>query len=240
MTERAHIVVVDDDPLIRELVESYLASEGYRVSKADSGAAMRDVLAADPADLVILDLSMPGEHGFTLVTELRKQSDVGIIIMTASESEVDQVVGLELGADDYVSKPTDLRQLLARVRSVLRRTKAASGAGAASLGGDVVIFDGWRLMRAARRLFAPDGAEVSLTTIEFDLLTAFIDNANRVLNRDQLLDKTHDREWSPFDRSIDNSVSRLRHKIEADPKKPQLIKTVRGVGYVFTAKVTAG
>ena len=240
MSEQAHIVVVDDDPLICELVESYLGSEGYRVSKADSGAAMRDVLAADPADLIILDLSMPGEHGFTLVTELRKQSDVGIIIMTASESEVDQVVGLELGADDYVSKPTDLRQLLARVRSVLRRAKATSDTGAASAGDDVVTFDGWRLDRAARRLFAPDGAEVSLTTIEFDLLTAFIDNANRVLNRDQLLDKTHDREWSPFDRSIDNSVSRLRHKIEADPKKPQLIKTVRGVGYVFTAKVTVG
>ncbi len=240
MSEQAHIVVVDDDPLIRDLVDDYLTSEGYRVSKADSGQAMRDVLAADPADLIILDLSMPGEHGFSLVAELRKQSDVGIIIMTASESEVDQVVGLELGADDYVSKPTDLRQLLARVRSVLRRAKATSDTGVASAGGDFVTFDGWRLDRVARRLFAPDGAEVSLTTIEFDLLTAFIDNANRVLNRDQLLDKTHDREWSPFDRSIDNSVSRLRHKIEADPKKAQLIKTVRGVGYVFTAKVTVG
>ena len=238
MSEQAHIVVVDDDPLIRDLVDDYLTSEGYRVSKADSGQAMRDVLAADPADLIILDLSMPGEHGFSLVAELRKQSDVGIIIFTGSESEVDQVVGLELGADDYVSKPTDLRQLLARVRSVLRRTKATHGAAAASVGGDVVTFDGWRLDRAARQLFAPDGAEVALTTVEFDLLATFIDSANRVLSRDQLLDMTHDREWSPYDRSIDNSISRLRQKIEAEPRKPKLIKTVRGVGYVFTAKVT--
>ena len=240
MSDYAHIVVVDDDPIICSLVDCYLSGEGYRVSKADGGKAMRAVLATDPADLIILDLSMPEEHGFSLLAELRRESDVGIIILTGSESEVDQVVGLELGADDFVSKPADLRQLLARVRSVLRRTKAARGAGTTSLGGDVVTFDGWRLMRAARRLFAPDGAEVSLTTIELDLLTSFIDNANRVLNRDQLLDMTHDREWSPYDRSIDNSISRLRHKIEAEPNKPQLIKTVRGVGYVFTAKVTAG
>ena len=239
MSEPAHVVVVDDDPLIRELVETYLTSEGYRVSKAASGAAMHAVLAADPADLIILDLSMPGEHGFSLIAALRKHSGVGIIIMTASQSEVDEVVGLELGADDYVAKPTDLRQLLARVRSVLRRAKPPGDTGQAA-GGETVAFDGWRLMRAARRLFAPDGAEVSLTTIEFDLLTAFIDSAGRVLNRDQLLDMTHNREWSPYDRSIDNSISRLRHKIEAEPKKPLLIKTVRGVGYVFTAKVTVG
>ena len=172
MSEQAHIVVVDDDPLICELVDRYLATEGDRVSKADSGQAMRDVLAADPADPIILDLSMPGEHGFSLAAEPRKQSDVGIILLPGSESEVDRVVGLELGADDYVSKPTDLRQLLARVRSVLRRTKATHGAGAPAVG-EAVAFDGWRLDRAARQLFAPDGAEVALTTVEFDPLASF-------------------------------------------------------------------
>lgn len=237
MNELAHIVVVDDNPVICGLIDRYLTREGYRVSTAGGGEAMRDVLATDPADLIILDLSMPEEHGFSILTELRKQSDVGVIILTGSESDIDQVVGLELGADDYVSKPADLRQLLARVRSLLRRTKAASGADTASAGGDVVTFDGWRLDPTARQLISPDGVEVRLTTAEFDLLAAFAGSANRVLNRDQLLDMTQNRDWSPYDRSIDNSISRLRQKIEADPKNPKLIKTVRGVGYVFAAKV---
>ncbi len=236
MAEAAHIVIVDDDPVIREVVHEYLTGRGYRVSTADGGAAMRRILEREPVDLVILDLTMPEEHGFEILHAIRKTSDAGVIILTGTGEPVDEVVGLELGADDYVSKPCDMRQLLARVRSVLRRIKPQTK-GDLDSDGSVIEFDGWRLDPTARRLFSPDRSEVALTTAEFDLLTALVDSANRVLSRDQLLDVTRNGDWSPYDRSIDTLVSRLRRKLGADPKAPKLIQTVRGVGYVFTPKI---
>ena len=240
-----HIVVVDDDPDIRDELGEYLSRHGYRVSLAEDGAALRRVIGGSPADLILLDLAMPGEHGLALIGDIRKTSDAGIIILTGTGDAVDQVVGLELGAADYVSKPCDLRALLARIRSVLRRAGGAGGDTAGDTAGDTVCepseiaeFAGWRFDIAARRLAAEDGGEVALTTAEFDLLRVFVERAGRVQNRDQLLDLTRGRDWSPFDRSIDNLISRLRRKIEADPANPQLIKTVRGAGYVFTPKVT--
>ena len=237
MADAEHILVVDDDPDTREELEQYLTGKGFRVTTADGGAAMRQVLERDAADLIILDLRMPGEDGLALTSRIRKSSDAGIIILTGTGDEVDHVVGLELGADDFVSKPADLRQLLARIRSVLRRVGAASGERA----GDhppLLAFADWTLDLAARQLTSPQGSEVSLTTAEFDLIAGMAKSANRVLSRDQLLEMIHGRDWSPFDRSVDNLVSRLRRKIEADAKDPKLIKTVRGVGYVFTPKVS--
>ena len=237
MTEPAHILVVDDEADIRDELQEYLAQHGFRVSTADGGPAMRRILDRKPTDLIILDLTMPGEHGLDLLGGIRKRSNAGIIILTGTGHAVDQIVGLELGADDYISKPFSSRELLARVRSVLRRAGGATDAGSeedeASL-----QFVGWSFNLSARRLISPESSEVPLTTAEFDLLATFVKNVNRVLNRDQLLGIMHDRDWSPFDRSVDILVSRLRRKIEADPKNPQLIKTVRGKGYVFTPKVT--
>ena len=218
MNEFTHIVVVDDDPEIRDVLREYLEENGYQVSTADGGTAMRRILAAEKADLVILDLKMPHEDGLTLASFLRKSSDVGIIILTGQGDSADRIAGLELGADDYVSKPCDLRELLARVHSVLRRVK--HGAHDEPPGESASLaFAGWSLDLSARRLVSAEEVEVLLTTAEFNLLAALATNANRVLSRDQLLDMTQGRDWSPFDRSLDNLVSRLRHKIEADPKR---------------------
>ncbi len=233
----AHIVVVDDDPGVCETVRDYLSQEGYRVSVAENGPAMRRILVSDEADLVILDLVMPEEDGLSIARTLRASSDVGIIILTAKGERIDRIIGLEVGADDYIAKPFDLRELLARVRSVLRRAKHSLDVTAVGEH-DTLEFAAWSLDRTARRLVSVEGIEVELTTKEFDLLSAFATNADRVLSRDQLLDMVHGREWSPFDRSLDNLISRLRHKIEADPKHPVLIKTVQGVGYVFAQKVS--
>ncbi len=236
MAEPAHILVVDDDPDTRDELHGYLTAKGYRVSTADGGVAMRQALERQPADLIILDLMMPGEHGLSLVGELRKTSDVGIILLTGTGDDVDHVVGLELGADDFMSKPCNLRQLLARVRTILRRVQGgvapATAPAQSRLG-----FEGWVLDLSKRRLTSVQDDEVALTTAEFDLLAGMAMSANRVLSRDRLLEMIHGREWSPLDRSVDNLVSRLRRKVEADAKAPKLIKTVRGVGYVFTPKV---
>lgn len=234
-----HIVVVDDDPGIRDVLQEYLTTENYRVSTVDGGTAMRQLLERESADLIIMDLTMPEEDGLTLVKNIRKTSTAPIIILTGKGDPVDKVVGLELGADDYISKPCNLRELLARVRSVLRRAKGVTDAG---FGGDGswLEFAGWKLSLPMRQLISPNDAEVTLTTAEFDLLEAFIRNKHRVLSREHLLDLTQKRQWSPFDRAIDNLVSRLRKKIEIDPKNPKLIKSVRGVGYVFAHNVTTG
>lgn len=237
MTDAAHIVIVDDDSDTREEIQEYLTRQHYRVSTADGGASMRRILEVEPADLIIVDLTMPEEHGLALVSSIRKTSNSGIIILTGNLDPFDRVAGLELGADDYLCKPCNLRELLARVRSVLRRAKGANDTASVN---DMASleFAGWKLDLGMRTLISHDDTEVPLTTAEFDLLVGFIKNQNRILNRDQLLDITQNREWSPFDRAVDNLVCRLRRKIESDPKKPQLIKTVRGAGYVFTAKVT--
>lgn len=239
MSETAHILVVDDEPDARVELDEYLTYNGYRVSTADGGAGMREIMESQPVDLVVLDLMMPGEDGLTLTDYLRKRSDIGIIILTAKPDSVDQIVGLELGADDYLSKPCDLRQLLARVRSVLRRRQAASDSANEAADNDALLtFEGFSILTSKRQLRDAEGNEIPLTTAEYDLLLAFLENAGRALTRDILLDITRSRELSPFDRSIDILVSRLRKKLETDSKRPEVIKTIRGVGYMFTPRVS--
>ena len=240
MAER--LLIVDDEEEIRELLENYLGSYGFEVDAVADGQAMREALKATHYDLVLLDLGLPGEDGLTLARELRNDSRLGIVIVTGRGQPVDRIIGLEIGADDYVAKPFELRELLARVRSVLRRLKAAAPAAAASTAGrdDLRVFEGWQLDLAARSLSRPDGEPVVLTTGEFELLSIFARNPNRALSRDELMDFIHRREAGPFDRSIDVQVGRLRRKIERDPARPEMIKSVRGVGYQFTPRVSPG
>jgi two-component system phosphate regulon response regulator OmpR len=227
--------VVDDDATVRETLVEYLTLRGFAVSAADSGASLRRILARKPAAVVLLDINMPGEDGLSLARFLRSQGKVGILMVSAAGEPVDRVVGLEMGADDYIAKPFDLREVLARVKSVLRRVEAAASAPAAEAD-DVpapLRFGRFVLNLGARRLLVDDGREIPLTSMEFDLLKALVTHPNKVLSRDQLLTLAHNRDWDPFDRSIDIRITRLRRKIEADPAKPQLIKTVRGAGYMF-------
>jgi two-component system OmpR family response regulator len=237
------VLVVDDEEDIREMLGDYLSSFGYRVTTAADGRQMRCALEANPFELVLLDLGLPGEDGLTLARELRSSTDLGIIIVTGRGQPVDRVVGLEIGADDYIAKPFDLRELVARVRSVLRRTRTAGNSPVRDPVDKESVhqltFDGWLIDLAARSLQDPGGGTVPLTTGEFDLLSVFARNANRVLSRDELMDLIHQREAGPFDRAIDVRVGRLRRKIERDPGHPDMIKSVRGIGYVFTPKVTA-
>ena len=236
MSDIGHILVVDDQKEICDMVQDYLSSEGYRVSIAHDGGGMRRAIAQSPVDLVILDLMLPGEDGLTLARGLREESSVGIIILTGRGETVDRIIGLEMGADDYLPKPFHLRELLARVKSVLRRVSSRSAERAPAQRSQA-RFAGWHLDLSSRELFSPSGKEVRLTTGEFDLLAAFVNNANQVLTRDRLLDLARNREAGPFDRTIDVQVGRLRRKLEDDPQKPSIIKTVRGTGYIFTPAV---
>jgi two-component system OmpR family response regulator len=235
-----HLLVVDDDREIRDLLTRFLRQHGFRVTAAADGRRMHEALADGRFDLVVLDLMLPGEDGLSLCRRLRAESDLPVIMLTAMGEETDRIVGLELGADDYVAKPFNPRELLARIRAVLRRPRGASGPGTGTAGeeaGAVLAFDGWRLDVARRELRRADGTLVTLTAGEFDLLLALAERPGRVLSRDQLLDLTRGREAQPFDRSVDVQLSRLRRKIEDDPKEPRLIKTVRGGGYVFAARM---
>ena len=232
-----HIVIVDDQPEICELVHNYLSGEGYRVSTANDGPSMRRIMQQYDVDLVLLDIMLPGDDGLSLARQLRAQSDIGIIILTGRGETVDRIIGLEMGADDYLPKPFHLRELLARVKSVLRR--ASTRGESAKVLPQSAVFNGWKLDLTSRELIAPSGEEVRLTTGEFDLLAAFVANANQVLSRDRLLDLARNRASGPFDRTIDVQVGRLRKKLEDDPQNPSLIKTVRGSGYIFTAAVDA-
>ncbi len=236
MSETKHILVVDDEPEIGRMIEAYLTKEGYRVSAATDGARMREVLADRAVDLVILDLVLPGEDGLELARALRAESNIGIIMLTGRGELADRVAGLEIGADDYLTKPFALRELLARVRSVLRR-HGSGGAGPGAGSANAARFAGWSLDFNARELTAPDGGIVPLTTAEFRLLTAFVTSPQQALDRDHLLGLVAEREWSPYDRSVDVLIGKLRQKIEPDPKSPTLIKTERGVGYIFSAPV---
>ena len=236
METSPHVLVVDDDREIRDLLARFLSTHGYRVTAAADGRAMRKALADWRIDLVVLDLMLPGEDGLALCRRLRGQSDVPVIMLTAMGEDIDRIIGLEIGADDYVPKPFNPRELVARIKAVLRRRGAAPRPADPS-GESVLRFAGWRVDAAARRIAAPDGAIVELTSGEFDLLLAFAEHPQRVLSREQLLDLTRGRDAAPFDRSIDVQVSRLRRKIEAEPGRPKLIKTVRGGGYVFTPAV---
>src|ERR1051325_11665274 len=236
MTENGHILIVDDQQEICDVVQEYLTGEGYRVSTAHDGPGMRRILSQSPADLVILDLMLPGEDGLTLARALRSQSGIGIIILTGRGETVDRIIGLEMGADDYLPKPFHLRELLARVKSVLRRGESRSGETPHQARWRVG-FAGWNLDLSSRELMSPSGEEVRLTTGEFDLLAAFVNNANQGLTWDRMLDRARNREAGPFDRAIDFQVGRLRRKLEDDPQNPSLIKTVRGSGYIFTPAV---
>ena len=235
--DNGHILVVDDQREICDLVQEYLSSEGYyRVSTAQDGAGMRRVMAQSAVDLVILDLILPGEDGLTLARSIRDETNVGIIILSGRGEPVERIIGLEMGADDYLPKPFLPRELLARVKSVLRRTSTRT-TEKQTLAQSKARFAGWTFDLSSRELFSPSGKEVRLTTGEFDLLAAFVNNPNQVLTRDQLLRVSRDREAGPFDRTIDVQVGRLRSKLEDDLKKPTMIKTVRGRGYIFTPKV---
>ena len=244
MTDAPHIVIVDDDAKIRQMLTRYLTDEGFQVSSAPNGTTMRECLAHTRIDLVLLDLVLPGEDGLQLAREIRSQpgsNAIGIIMLTGRSDMVDRVVGLEVGADDYIVKPFHLREVLARIKSVLRRLQptapAAPLSGSLAVDDEVIRFDGWRLDLGRRELRAPDGSEIALTTGEFDLLVTFAQHPGRVLNRDQLMDLTRGRQWEAIDRSIDAQVARLRRKIEFDPKHPSLVKSIRGIGYVFTARI---
>lgn len=234
--ETAHIVVVDDEQGIRDTLEEYLTLQGYRVSCAEDGEALRRIVEEQEIDLVVLDITMPGEDGLSLARFLRETRQVGIIMLTAAGDVVDRIVGLEMGADDYLGKPVDLRELLARVKAVLRRSAAigaAAGQAAAGVTPAEARFGDCRLDLDAHKLYDAEGTEIPITSMEFDLLKAFAEHPNRVLSRDQLLDMAHNRDWEPFDRSIDIRIARIRRKVERDPAKPQVIKTVRGAGYLF-------
>lgn len=240
-----HLVIVDDDATLRNRLKKYFEKEGFRVSAADGGGQLRDIMDQDGADLVILDLMMPGEDGLSLTSYLRQTSDAGVVILTGKGDTIDRVVGLELGADDYISKPFELRELLARIRSVLRRTGCAAPAvdddapgASAEIETDCIAFDGWRFDLERRKLTSPDSEEIHLTTAEFNLLRVFVRNPERPLSRDKLLDEVGGRDWQPFDRSIDMHISHLRRKLEEKPKAPRLIKTVRNAGYIFATSVT--
>ncbi|TAN59200.1 MAG: response regulator [Magnetospirillum sp.] len=237
-----HILIVDDDPDICALLTQFLTGQGYTVATAGDGAAMRQALVGETVDLVILDLMLPGEDGLSLCRHLRATTSLPIIMLTAMGSETDRVVGLEMGADDYLAKPFSTRELLARIRAVLRRasqmTPNAPGEPApADEPGEILEFSGWHLDVSRRRLTSPDGVLAEITSGEFDLLLAFLHHPHQVLSRDQLLDLARGRVSGPFDRTIDVQVGRLRRKMETDPKTPELFKTVRGGGYVLTVDV---
>lgn len=236
MSEQDHILVVDDDREIRTLLSEYFQKNGYRVSLAADGKGMWAALNAGHPDLVVLDLMLPGDDGFKLCRDLRARSEVPIIMLTARGEETDRIVGLELGADDYLPKPFNPRELLARVKSVLRRVRSLPE----NLKPDESSgfrFAGWTLDVATRNLTSPKGVVVPLSGTEFRLLRTFLSHPNRVLTRDQLVDLMLSRDATPFDRAIDVQVSRLRHRLGEDAKEPAIIKTVRSQGYVFAAHV---
>jgi two-component system, OmpR family, response regulator len=235
MADPIRVIVVDDEPDIREVIATYLGKYGFVVSGAADGEELDAHLASDSPDLLILDVNLPGEDGFAIARRVHAGSAVPILMLTAADDTVDRVVGLELGADDYVTKPFDLRELRARIHAVLRRTGQTrdSRQQQSEPTAERVRFGDLLLDLDAHRLLRPDGTELEITAMEFDLLAAFARNPNRVLSRDRLLDLAHNRDSEPFDRSIDVRITRIRRKVERDPEKPQLIKTMRGTGYMF-------
>lgn len=248
--DRPRLIVCDDDADLREMVAEYFQGRGYDVVSASGAAAMREALAERPADAIILDITMPGEDGLTALRALRAADTTPVVMLTAADDVVDRVIGLELGADDYVGKPVELRELEARVRAVRRRRQPAPvseapetapapppvlavQASAVAARDGAVAFGDCALDLDAVLLYGPDGAMIPITSTEFALLSLFARNRGRVLTRDTILDEVHERDAEPFDRSIDSRVSRLRRKIGDNPRNPQIIRTVRGVGYIF-------
>ncbi len=232
-----HILVVDDDADLRQMVADYLGDYDLRVTGAPDGAAMRDAMAREVVDLVLLDLKLPSEDGMTLARELRETSSVPIVILTGRKDDVDRIMGLELGADDYLTKPFNLRELLARIRAILRRTQAHPVIHVEGRTPQAFRFGGWELDLRSRRLTSNDGDRVELTHAEFALLAAFLGAPERILSREQLLELSRGNDENVFDRSIDVQILRLRRKIESDPSRPKLIRTERGAGYFFNSQV---
>lgn len=230
---RRRIAIVEDEPDLRRSVAEYLSLQGFDVLEADDASAFRALVAREPLDLVLLDLRLPGDDGLSILRELRQESRLPVIMVTAMGDSIDRVVGLEMGADDYVAKPFEFRELLARIRSVLRRSLAPPVEPVAATGRPRIRVGRVAFDRDARVLVEPDGTVVPLTRMEFELLSVLVDRPNRVLSRDQLLDLAHDDSWEPFDRAIDIRVARLRKKIEHDPAQPSAIRTARGAGYMF-------
>lgn len=237
MNDAPHILIVDDHREIRELVSRVLTRDGFRVSAAADGKSMRKILADARIDLILLDLMLPGEDGLSICRAVRAQSAVPIIMLTAKGEEIDRVIGLEMGADDYLAKPFGSRELIARIRAVLRRSRVDMAVVPDEPAPKRYRFDRWQLQTESRDLLRDDGVSVPLSTGEYDLLLAFVDRPQRVLSRDQLLDLARGRSAAAFDRSIDTQVSRLRKKLERDPVDPQLIKTIWGGGYMFVPAV---
>ncbi|MDH4192096.1 MAG: response regulator transcription factor [Betaproteobacteria bacterium] len=234
MDNPGHILVVDDDAEIRNLIAEYLRQNGYQVSLARDGAEMRGALSTAPPDLVVLDLMLPGEDGLSLCRDLRAKSNLPVIMLTARREEIDRIIGIEMGADDYLGKPFNPRELLARIKSVLRRSVASPAQQSSARH---LRFAGWTLDCTARHLIDPQGVVVPLSGAQYRLLATFLQRPNRVLDRDQLVDLTLGREATPFDRSIDVQVSRLRQLLRDNGREPNIIKTVRNGGYVLAAPV---
>lgn len=230
-----HILICDDEPDLRDMMSTYLQRRGYAVSTAESGETLDQALAAhSDIQLIILDINMPGEDGLSVLRRLRSDRSLPIIMSTAAGETVDRVVGLELGADDYLAKPVDLRELEARIKAVLRRGANVSKHDTVDGPSDAdIMVDGLTINLEGAKLTGRDGELIPLTAMEFSLLRAFVEHRGRVLNRDQILQMAHDRDWDPYDRSIDIRISRLRRKIERNPSHPVLIRTVRGLGYIF-------
>jgi two-component system OmpR family response regulator len=238
MESQTTLLLVDDDSEICELLSDLLRKYGYMVLTASDGKQMFHLLAEHTIDLIVLDIMLPGEDGFTLCRKLRSQSSLPIIMLTANSEDTDRIIGLEMGADDYMAKPFNPRELVARIKAVLRRSQDNNIQAIKNNGEtEVYEFAGWQMETASRRLLSPEKIEIILSAGEYALLNIFITRPRRVLSRDQLLELLHNRTYGPFDRSIDIQVSRLRQKLDDDPKKPQIIKTVRGGGYLFAPQV---
>ncbi|MEQ8661100.1 MAG: response regulator [Gammaproteobacteria bacterium] len=245
MTERATVLIADDDADIRELLDDYLTDQGYAVLLAASGAELRALLGDRVPDVVLLDVGMPGEDGLSLARFVREQFDIGIIMVSGAGETVDRIIGLEVGAEDYLAKPFDLRELRARLKSVVRRyqrqpdTAEAVPESPAGMNGSRVRFGAVLLDLEACQAWDESGIEVTLTAAEFELLKVFVARPNRPLSRDQLMNLTQNRDWDPYDRSIDIRIARLRKKIEPDPDKPRVIRTRRGLGYMYVPHAPA-
>ncbi len=228
-----HILVCDDELDVRDMLQEYLAKRGYKVSKAANGEELYAFMSVNQFDLILLDINMPGEDGLSILRKLRIDNQVPIVMLTAAGEVIDRIIGLEMGADDYLGKPVDLRELEARIKAVLRRNNDNADAQLQTDKPKTAVFGEFTLDIDAAKMHSADDVEIPLTAMEFALLKVFAINRGRVLNRDQLLEQAHDRSWDPFDRSIDIRISRLRRKIEPNPEKPQIIKTVRGLGYLY-------
>ena len=227
------VLICDDERDLREMLQEYLEKRGFAVRLAANAAELRDAIEAEAPDIVVLDINMPGEDGLSALRGIRSESDLPVVMLTAAGETIDRIVGLEMGADDYLGKPVDLRELEARLKAVLRRKSGPAPAAEGVNGTATAQFGDFTLDLDSTKLFSASGEEVPLTAMEFRLLKLFAENKSRVLNRDQILEQAHDRSWDPFDRSIDIRISRLRRKIEKNPQKPSIIRTVRGIGYIF-------